>query len=175
MFERVGKVVVATDPSEVPALEELHARGRANGVPELARIDSDRLREIEPHARGVAALHSPATAVADFAAVARCLAQLVRDQGFSASAELRIPLWRDRVDGRTRVQLAPFFDVGGGWDRNRPTPPTGEIYSFGAALRVEPWPFVRGELTWARRLVEIERPDGLQGNGIQFQIVVDLL
>jgi hemolysin activation/secretion protein len=100
--------------------------------------------------------------------------QLVRDQGFSGSAELRFPLWRDPVDGRTLVLLAPFFDVGGGWNRNRSTPSPTTLYSAGVALRVEPWRFLRGELTWARRLAHVERPDGLQGNGIQFQVVMDL-
>jgi hemolysin activation/secretion protein len=100
--------------------------------------------------------------------------QLVRDQGYSSAAELRLPIWRDRVDGRTLVQLAPFFDVGGGWNRNRPTLSPTTLYSTGLALRVAPWPFLRADVTWARRLADVERPDGLQGNGFQFQVVVDL-
>jgi (S)-2-hydroxyglutarate dehydrogenase len=69
-----GKVVVATSAAEVPRLEELHRRGLANGVPGLAVIGPERLRELEPHAAGVRALHSPATAIVDFAAVARAYA-----------------------------------------------------------------------------------------------------
>ena len=79
--ERVGKVIVATTESELPALDELERRGRANGVPGLRRIDRDELRELEPHATGIAALHSPQTGIADFAAVARAYAADVEAAG----------------------------------------------------------------------------------------------
>ena len=80
-YERCGKVIVATDPSELPRLDELEARGRANAVPGLRRIDPDELRELEPHARGVAALHSPQTGIVDFRAVARAVADELRRLG----------------------------------------------------------------------------------------------
>ena len=76
--ERCGKLIVARDASELPKLDELERRGRENGVPDLRRVDADGLREIEPHARGVAALHSPATGIVDFADVARALAARAR-------------------------------------------------------------------------------------------------
>src|SRR4051794_17293813 len=79
--ERCGKVIVATDAGELPALDELERRGRANGVPDLRRLDPAGLKRVEPHARGVAALHSPHTGIADFAAVARALAGDVREAG----------------------------------------------------------------------------------------------
>ena len=79
---REGKVIVATEASELPRLDELERRGRANGVPGLARIGPSELREIEPHAAGISALHSPATGVVDFAAVVSSLAsELVRCGG----------------------------------------------------------------------------------------------
>jgi (S)-2-hydroxyglutarate dehydrogenase len=77
----VGKVIVALEASELPALHELHRRGIANGVPNLELIDEDRLREIEPHAAGIAALHSPQTAVVDFVAVAHAYARQVEESG----------------------------------------------------------------------------------------------
>jgi len=77
-FEKRGKLIVARDASELPRLDELERRGRANGVPGLRRMDAGELREIEPHARGVAALHSPETGVVDFAAVARSFAADVK-------------------------------------------------------------------------------------------------
>jgi 2-hydroxyglutarate dehydrogenase len=83
--ERCGKVIVATTPEELPALAELERRGRANGVPGLRRLDPHQLREIEPHARGVAALHSPHTGIVDFGAVARALAVDVREAGGSVT------------------------------------------------------------------------------------------
>jgi len=80
-FEKRGKLIVARDEGELPRLDELERRGRANGVPGLRRLDARELREIEPHARGVAALHSPETGVVDFAAVARALAADVEAAG----------------------------------------------------------------------------------------------
>ena len=47
-------------PRELAALDELERRGRANGVPGLRRLDPAGIAELEPHCRGVAALHSPA-------------------------------------------------------------------------------------------------------------------
>lgn len=78
---RGGKVIVATHPDELPRLDELERRGSANGVRGLERIGPERLREIEPHAAGIAALHSPNTGVVDFPAVAASLASEVRGAG----------------------------------------------------------------------------------------------
>jgi (S)-2-hydroxyglutarate dehydrogenase len=78
---RDGKLIVATAEEELARLDELERRGRANRVPGLVRIDADRIAEIEPHARGLAALHSPNTGVVDFVAVARSLATEIREAG----------------------------------------------------------------------------------------------
>lgn len=78
---RSGKVIVALDAREVPRLDELERRARANGVARLRRLDAAGLEAVEPHARWVAALHSPETGVVDFARVARALADDVREAG----------------------------------------------------------------------------------------------
>jgi 2-hydroxyglutarate dehydrogenase len=80
-YDRCGKLIVATGPAELPALDELERRGAANRVPGLRLLDAAGLAELEPHARGVAALHSPATGIVDFAAVARSLAAELRERG----------------------------------------------------------------------------------------------
>ncbi|MGE5763607.1 MAG: L-2-hydroxyglutarate oxidase [Mycobacterium leprae] len=69
-----GKLVVALDDDERTRLRALHDRAVANGVPGLRLLDAAALREVEPHAAGVAAVHSPTTAVVDFPAVCRALA-----------------------------------------------------------------------------------------------------
>jgi 2-hydroxyglutarate dehydrogenase len=79
--DRCGKLVVASERSELARLDELERRGTANGVPGLCRTDAAGIEEIEPHARGIAALHSPGTGVADFAAVARACAEEARKGG----------------------------------------------------------------------------------------------
>ncbi len=84
-YRRTGKLIVATRRSELPLLGELESRGTANGVAGLRRIDAGAIAEIEPHARGFAALHSPSTAIVDFPSVARALAQDLVDSGASIS------------------------------------------------------------------------------------------
>lgn len=88
--ERCGKVIVASDASELGRLDELEARGRANGVAGLRRIGPERLRELEPHVQGIAALHSPETGIVDFAQVARKLADLLRLAGGSVVTGCRV-------------------------------------------------------------------------------------
>ena len=77
--ERCGKLIVATDGSELARLAELERRGLANGVPGLRRIDAEEIRELEPHAVGIAGLHSPETGIADFPGVARAYAEDIAD------------------------------------------------------------------------------------------------
>jgi (S)-2-hydroxyglutarate dehydrogenase len=83
--ERAGKVIVATEEAELPRLDELERRGSENSVPGLRRIGTDELLEIEPHATGIAALHSPATGVVDFRAVAASLAAELTRAGATIS------------------------------------------------------------------------------------------
>ncbi|WP_138415388.1 L-2-hydroxyglutarate oxidase [Sinomonas gamaensis] len=80
-YRELGKLVVAVAPDEVPRLDDIEHRARANGVPDLARIGPERMRELEPHVAGVAAVHSPHTAVVDYAAIAEAMADDVRRAG----------------------------------------------------------------------------------------------
>lgn len=89
-YEECGKVVVARDAGELAALEEIERRATANGVPGLRRLSGAELREIEPHAAGIAALHSPTTAIVDFTAVARACAEDVRAAGGSVRLGLEV-------------------------------------------------------------------------------------
>lgn len=74
VYDECGKVLVALDEVERSQLTDIEERARRNGVPGIRAIDAGELREIEPHVRGVAGLHSPTTAIVDFAAVTRSLA-----------------------------------------------------------------------------------------------------
>jgi (S)-2-hydroxyglutarate dehydrogenase len=94
--ERCGKVIVARDEGELGRLDELERRGQANGVPGLRRLTGAELREIEPHCRGVAALHSPATGIVDFAEVARALARELEQSGTPVVTGCRV----DGVESR---------------------------------------------------------------------------
>src|SRR6266568_3431117 len=88
-FEICGKVIVAVDESELPALERIHERGAANGVP-CQRIGSERLRELEPHAAGVAALHVPETGIVDYRAVCARLALRIKEAGGTILTSARV-------------------------------------------------------------------------------------
>jgi (S)-2-hydroxyglutarate dehydrogenase len=78
---RDGKLIVAADEGDLAGLDELERRGRENQVPGLRRLDAGEIAEIEPHARGVAALHSPETGVVDFTQVAAAYAADVEAAG----------------------------------------------------------------------------------------------
>jgi L-2-hydroxyglutarate oxidase LhgO len=80
-YDICGKVVVATDQSEVPGLEELMRRGTANGVPGIRMIGREELREFEPHCSGVSALHVPGTGIVNYALVAQKYAELIQAAG----------------------------------------------------------------------------------------------
>lgn len=71
---KCGKVLVALDETERARLGGIEERARANGVPGVRTIGPEELREIEPHVRGLAALHSPSTSIVDFAEVTQALA-----------------------------------------------------------------------------------------------------
>jgi (S)-2-hydroxyglutarate dehydrogenase len=81
--ERCGKLIIATRASELPVLRELERRGIANGVEGLRSVDSAGIEALEPHARGIAGLHSPATGIVDFQAVTRAYAEDVLELGGS--------------------------------------------------------------------------------------------
>jgi (S)-2-hydroxyglutarate dehydrogenase len=80
-YQRCGKLIVAARHDELPRLAELEARGHANGVPGLRRIQAGGIADIEPDCRGVAGLHSPGTGIVDFAEVARAMERELREMG----------------------------------------------------------------------------------------------
>jgi (S)-2-hydroxyglutarate dehydrogenase len=78
--EVTGKLVVATEPDELPRLAELKRRGDANGV-ENHELDPAGMREHEPHVRGIRALFVPSTGITDYRAIAEKLGELVVKEG----------------------------------------------------------------------------------------------
>ena len=80
-YEQCGKVIVATDESELGRLEGLYERGTANGVEGLELVGPERLAEIEPHASGVKALWSPQTGIVDYRKVTSVYASRFEEAG----------------------------------------------------------------------------------------------
>jgi L-2-hydroxyglutarate oxidase LhgO len=89
-FERCGKVVVATSEDELPRLAELERRGWANGLTGMRRLGPEGLREHEPHAAGIAALHVAETGIVDYTRVAGTYARLLETRGARVLTSARV-------------------------------------------------------------------------------------
>jgi 2-hydroxyglutarate dehydrogenase len=147
---RIGKLIIATGEHELAALEELERRARENRVPGIRRLAGDEIAEIEPHAVGVAALHSPHTGIVDFAAVCRRLADDVREAGGEVLlgwpvTSVQAAARGIRLDGRDgeAVETARAVFCAGLWsDRlavHAGAPPDPRIVPFrGGYLRLRP-------------------------------------
>ncbi|MEM6782849.1 MAG: L-2-hydroxyglutarate oxidase [Bacteroidota bacterium] len=79
-YDLCGKVIVAVSEDERLRLEAIFERGQANGVA-CELVGPERLRELEPHVAGVAAIHVPDAGIADYPALGRRLAERAREQG----------------------------------------------------------------------------------------------
>ena len=79
--ERCGKIVVAARSEEIPALDELYRRGLANGLADVARLDSAGIREREPHVQGLAGLWVPQTGIVDYRGVCAAMARRIVSMG----------------------------------------------------------------------------------------------
>jgi L-2-hydroxyglutarate oxidase len=88
-FEICGKVIVAIDDADLPALEKIYARGQANGVA-CEMIDRARLAELEPHAAGIRAIHVPEAGIVDFPAACARLAERIVGAGGNIVTSARV-------------------------------------------------------------------------------------
>jgi (S)-2-hydroxyglutarate dehydrogenase len=86
----IGKVIVATSEAELPRLQTLFDRGNANGVEGLRLIDKNELREIEPHAAAIRAIHSPTTSIVDYGEVAQAIARELLTRGTVIRTSARV-------------------------------------------------------------------------------------
>jgi L-2-hydroxyglutarate oxidase LhgO len=104
-----GKVIVATREAELPRLNDLLERGRANGISGLRLLNREQLREIEPHAEGLAALHVPGTGITDFSLVCEKFADITRAQGgtLRTSAQV-IGMGKDGTDSVVITTVGAF-------------------------------------------------------------------
>lgn len=76
-----GKVIVATDPSELNHLEKVFRNGTENGVESMRFINPDEIRELEPHCVGIRGIHVGCTGIIDYADVARTYERLINERG----------------------------------------------------------------------------------------------
>ena len=107
--ETCGKLVVATEPEEIPRLRELMDRGTQNGLAGLRWLEPEAMREVEPHVAGIAAVHVPEEGIAHYPAVCRTLQRLIRESGGTV---------------RTGTPVSKIERAGSGWAVN------GETFDF---------------------------------------------
>ncbi|MBW2530759.1 MAG: L-2-hydroxyglutarate oxidase, partial [Deltaproteobacteria bacterium] len=96
---RCGKLVVATRDEELPALEELERRGRANGLRGMKRLGPEQIREREPQISGVAGLEVRETGIIDYPAVCHALAATLEEQGGEIRLGARLRDYREEGTG----------------------------------------------------------------------------
>ncbi|MEU6102065.1 L-2-hydroxyglutarate oxidase [Streptomyces flaveolus] len=80
-YREIGKLVMAVRQDELGRMENLYERAKNNHVPDLRRVSKDEIKDLEPNAGGIAALHSPRTAITDYPAIAREFAKDVTHAG----------------------------------------------------------------------------------------------
>jgi L-2-hydroxyglutarate oxidase len=138
-YDVCGKVIVAADASEIPALERLHSRAIENNLP-VERLTREQLREREPHVAGVGALLLPMTGITSYRQVSLTYARLVQEHG----AELRLQtkvvgIHGDHVIETTHGEIhAKFLINCGGLHSDR----IARLSGFDPKVRIVPF---RGE------------------------------
>jgi L-2-hydroxyglutarate oxidase len=96
--EICGKVIVATEREELPQLDSLYRRGLENGLA-VERLGTAGLKEVEPHATGLAAIRVPSAGIVDYVAVAEALARIVEERGGELRLSTRVEDVREKADG----------------------------------------------------------------------------
>ena len=104
-YEMCGKVIVATCEEQVPRLEELFRRGTANGAEGLEMINSDRLKELEPHVAGIKGIFSPNTGIVNFTKVSQAYAAEICKAGGDISTGTQVHSIVRR-DGRVHLETS---------------------------------------------------------------------
>ncbi|CAL9361338.1 L-2-hydroxyglutarate dehydrogenase [Streptomyces sp. enrichment culture] len=109
-YRETGKLVMAVREDELGRMENLYRRAKDNHVPDLRKVSRDEIKELEPHAGGIAALHSPRTAITDYPAIAREFAEDITASGgevklgFPVTGITEVPGGIEVASGERRVR-----------------------------------------------------------------------
>lgn len=138
-YDICGKVIVATESSEIPALERLHARAIENGLP-VRRLSPEELREREPHVASVGSLLLPTTGITNYRQVALTYARLVEERGADLRLDTKvIDIRGGRLIETTRGEIETKFLINcGGLQSDR----IARLSGFDPKVRIVPF---RGE------------------------------
>ncbi len=111
-FTRSGKMVLATEETELPHLEALFERGLDNQLQGLVRLDETEIRAREPKVRGIAALWVPQTGITDFGAVADKLSKRLNSAGVEVRCKARVLSVTEHTEGLSLRTAAGPVEAG---------------------------------------------------------------
>ncbi|MGB4081242.1 MAG: L-2-hydroxyglutarate oxidase [Bacteroidia bacterium] len=97
-YDLCGKVVVATDKSELGRLRDLFDRGRENGLEGLEMLDQARLKEIEPHLAGIQGIRVPQTGIVNYKQVCQKLAEIITQRGGEIHLNTLVQAMKETAD-----------------------------------------------------------------------------
>ncbi|HVU46546.1 MAG TPA: L-2-hydroxyglutarate oxidase [Terracidiphilus sp.] len=107
-YDQCGKIVVATEQEEIPRLNDLFSRGTANGLQGLELLGPEQIREIEPHAAGVAAIRVPEEGIVDYPAVTEAMVAEIRARGGDVRFSSKVIKLEDRNGWRVESTNGDF-------------------------------------------------------------------
>lgn len=110
-FERLGKLIVATDETELTRMQALGERARQNGIV-IEDVDAASLRRMEPHINGVAALYSPSTGITDYKRIAEVMSALFIARGGNVRFGARVVSGEERGGSVSVTTAQKRFEAG---------------------------------------------------------------
>ena len=96
-WDQTGKVIVAIEDSQLPALEAIFQRGQQNGVT-CEIISRERLAELEPHTAGIKAIHVPEAGIVDYPGMCQTLGRLLAERGVEIRLSHRVTDLQQTID-----------------------------------------------------------------------------
>lgn len=111
-FRELGKLIVAASETELSGLAEIERRSTLNQVPGIRRLTGPQIAEVEPHIKGVAALHSPHTAAADYVAMCEELARAIKTSGGEVLLGTEVTGVRETASGVEVRSAAAAWEFG---------------------------------------------------------------
>ncbi|SMG15391.1 L-2-hydroxyglutarate oxidase [Marivirga sericea] len=110
-YELCGKVIVATDKSELPTLSMIEERGEQNGLKNLSRLTKEEVKEREPYINGIAGIHVPQTGIIDYTAVSLKYAEKFQALGGEISLDQKVNNIKENGGITTVITNKESFDT----------------------------------------------------------------
>ncbi len=89
-YELCGKVIVALNEKELPALNTIYRRGNENGLKNIKYLSPEEVKEFEPHVTSIKGIHVPQTGIVDYKEVSAKLLELIKEKDAIAKFNERV-------------------------------------------------------------------------------------